>query len=46
MGELTSRGENNGLHFLEGFVDALQDSDAEGASLAGSGLGLSDDVHS
>jgi len=44
LGQLTGRGEDEGLGLLQLAVNLLQDADGEGGSLAGSRLGLSNYV--
>jgi hypothetical protein len=44
LGELTGGGEDQGLAGLDAGVDLLEDRDGEGGGLAGTGLGLGDNV--
>lgn len=44
LGQLTSGGENQGLALLQVGVDLLEDRDREGGSLAGTRLGLCNDI--
>jgi hypothetical protein len=44
LGQLTGRGKDEGLALLDGGIDLLENRDGEGGGLAGSGLGLRDDI--
>lgn len=44
LGQLTGRGENQGLALLDSRVDLLENGDGESSGLASTGLGLSNDV--
>lgn len=44
LGQLTGRSENQGLALLQAGVDLLEDRDGEGGGLAGTRLGLSNNV--
>jgi hypothetical protein len=44
LGKLTGGSEDKGLASLDGGVDLLEDRDGEGGGLAGTGLGLSDNI--
>lgn len=44
LGQLTGRSKNQGLALLQAGVDLLEDRDGEGGGLAGTRLGLSDNV--
>lgn len=44
LSQLTGRSENQGLALLQAGVDLLEDRDGEGGGLAGTRLGLSDNV--
>ena len=46
FGELVGVGHHEGLSLLEGGVDTAQNTDAEGAGLAGTGLGLAEYITS
>jgi hypothetical protein len=44
LSQLTGRSQDQSLAGLQGAIDLLQGGDGEGGSLAGTGLGLSDDI--
>lgn len=44
LGQLTGRSQDQGLALLQAGVDLLEDRDGEGGGLAGTRLGLSDNV--
>ena len=44
LGKLTGGSEDKGLASLDSGVDLLEDRDGEGGGLAGTGLGLSDNI--
>jgi hypothetical protein len=44
LSQLTGRSEDQSLAGLDGGVDLLEDRDGEGSGLAGTGLGLSNNI--